>query len=78
MGQTAAASGWHDRVEHPTNHCCDDYSERNCGSRYGDLVTYQSEHIYLQITPKTPTRSSLFKIVTIEDPVMCDVQKLDI
>ena len=77
MGQTAAASGWHDRVEHPRNHCCDNCSERNCGSRYGKLLTYQSEHIYLQTTPKTPTRSSLFKIGTVKGPVGCDVPKFD-
>ena len=69
MGQTAAVSGWHDRLKHPRNHCCDDYSERNCGSRYGNLVIYQSEHISLQKTPKTPTRSPLFEIVTVEGPV---------
>ena len=46
MGQAAVASAWHDRVEHPRDHCCDGYSERNCGSRYGNPVTYRNEHIH--------------------------------
>ena len=78
MEQTAAASGWHNRVEHPRNHCCDDYSDRSCGSRYRNLVTNQSEHVYLQTNPETPTRSSLFNVVTVEGQARCDVQKFDI